>query len=56
MITYLTNKSGKILYKNPENIKKANRRRKDKTHCLGLLKYDGIFGVYKVQKNYLFTE
>jgi hypothetical protein len=37
-MTKLTNSQGKQLYNNPENIKKAMKRRKDNLYCKGLLK------------------
>ena len=38
MKTYLVNSKGKQLYENPENIKRAQRLRKAKSYCKGLIK------------------
>lgn len=43
----LTNSYGKVLYTNPESIKKALGRRKDKIYGKGLLKYNQSISIFR---------
>lgn len=43
----LYNSIGKQLYTNPESIKRAQGRRKDRIYGKGLLKYNQSIAIYK---------